>query len=98
MLIFNDTFWPSVSVASVTVCRLGRKTRFLLLFAWLTKWPLWTPLPVNSQRRAMGAVLHILAGQRGGLLRKAILSVKEQWVTALKIVTNRVLTYRWRSR
>jgi hypothetical protein len=30
------------------------KTRFLLLLAWLTRWPLRTPLPVNSQRRAMG--------------------------------------------
>ena len=54
MLIFKETLWPRVSLASVSLCKFGRKTRFLLLLAWLTRWPLRTPLPVNSQRRAMG--------------------------------------------
>src|SRR5690606_38334431 len=39
------------SLSSVTFCRFGRKTRFVLLLAWLTLWPIWRPLPVSSQMR-----------------------------------------------
>ncbi len=43
----------SFSEISVTFCRLGRKTRLVLLLAWLTLWPTWRPLPVSSQMRDM---------------------------------------------
>jgi hypothetical protein len=43
----------SFSLSSVTFCRLGRKTRFVLLLAWLTLLPVMRPLPVSSQMRAM---------------------------------------------
>src|SRR5690606_34485203 len=50
----------SFSLSSVTFCRLGRKTRLVLLFAWLTLWPIWRPLPVSSQMRDMVRLSKIL--------------------------------------
>src|SRR5690606_28477550 len=47
------TFWFSASEISVTLTRLGRKRRRVLLLAWLTLLPDWTPLPVSSQARDM---------------------------------------------
>src|SRR5262249_1615070 len=44
---------PSVSDNSEICCRLGRKRRFVLLLAWLTLCPTWTPLPVIMHLRAM---------------------------------------------
>ena len=76
MLIFSDTFWPSVSLARLTVWRLGRNTRFLRLLAWLTRCPLRTPFPVNSQRRAMASSFLRLGIRGAVLLRKAQLPVK----------------------
>ena len=43
----------SVSLISVTSLRFGKNRRRDLLFAWLTLLPVWTALPVNSQRLAM---------------------------------------------
>src|SRR5882724_1705502 len=73
MLILSETVCLSASLASVTVCRLGRNTRFVLLFAWLTRCPLRTPFPVNSQRRDMAA-LSIGLLERAALLRKGPLA------------------------
>ena len=53
----ND--WPRTSEISVTSLRFGRKRRFVLLFAWLTLWPLIGPLPVSSQTRDMCVILRI---------------------------------------
>src|SRR3546814_13891619 len=53
---------PSASESSVTFCKLGRKVRLVLLFAWLTLWPTWRPLPVSSQMRDMSSVLTNLGG------------------------------------
>ena len=53
-LIFRFTEEPSASLIRVTWLRLGRNRRRVLLFAWLTLLPVWTALPVNSQRRAIG--------------------------------------------
>jgi hypothetical protein len=50
----------SFSEISVTFCRLGRKTRLVLLLAWLTLWPTWRPLPVSSQMRDMAKTLSLL--------------------------------------
>jgi hypothetical protein len=33
--------------------RFGKKRRFVLMFEWLTLWPTWAVLPVNSHRRDM---------------------------------------------
>src|SRR5262249_46836543 len=45
---------PSASESSDSVCRLGRKRRFVLMLEWLTLWPTCTPLPVTGHLRAMG--------------------------------------------
>src|SRR3954451_6886748 len=37
----------------VTLTRFGRKRRLVLMLEWLTVWPTWGPLAVNSQRRDM---------------------------------------------
>src|SRR5215469_1383875 len=63
MLMRNETLQPRVSLAMLTVWRLGRKTRFFLLLAWLTRWPLRTPFPVNSQRRDMADFLLAAVGE-----------------------------------
>src|SRR5580658_1319918 len=42
---------PSASDISVTLRRLGRNRRLVLILEWLTLWPTWADLPVNSQRR-----------------------------------------------
>src|SRR5262245_22534623 len=41
------------SLIRLTLHRFGRNRVFVLLLAWLTLWPTWAPLPVNSQRRAI---------------------------------------------
>src|SRR5579863_6907273 len=51
----NRTAPPSASESSEIICRLGRKRRFVLLLAWLTLLPTWTPLPVMMHLRAMAA-------------------------------------------
>src|ERR1700733_8826442 len=35
----------------VTLQRLGRNLRLVLMLEWLTLWPTWGPLAVSSQRR-----------------------------------------------
>src|SRR4051795_3568593 len=40
------TACPSASESSEVTWRFGRKRRLVLLLAWLTLWPTWTPLPV----------------------------------------------------
>src|SRR3954466_15325378 len=37
----------------VTLTRFGRKRRLVLMLEWLTVWPTWGPLAVNSQPRDM---------------------------------------------
>ena len=44
---------PNTSDNRETVCRFGRKRRFVLMLEWLTLWPTWTPLPVTGHLRAM---------------------------------------------
>src|SRR5262249_38077908 len=41
----------------VTFIRFGKKRRLDLMFEWLTLWPTWADLPVNSHRRDMGVPL-----------------------------------------
>src|SRR6185436_12962062 len=55
---------PSASDISVTLIRLGRKRRFVLMFEWLTLWPTRGPLLVRSQRRDMVEVLEYLSKSR----------------------------------
>ena len=57
---------PSASDISVTFRRFGRNRRLVLMFEWLTLWPTWGPLPVNSQRRDMTIPLNplVLACER----------------------------------
>src|SRR6185503_11378175 len=57
------TVRPSTSEISDTLSRLGRKRRLVRLMAWLTLLPTITPLPVNSQRRA---ILKFLSKQPDG--------------------------------
>src|SRR3954454_2450757 len=45
------TLRPSVSEMKVTLQRLGRNLRLVLMLEWLTLWPTWGPLAVSSQRR-----------------------------------------------
>src|SRR4051812_38348021 len=47
------TLRPSASLMKVTLTRFGRKRRLVLMLEWLTVWPTWGPLAVNSQRRDM---------------------------------------------
>src|SRR5579862_4781020 len=47
---------PSASEISVTFNRFGRKRRLVLMFEWLTLWPTWADLPVNSHRRDMACL------------------------------------------
>src|SRR5215813_4280915 len=44
---------PRASLISRVDCRFGMKRRFVLLLAWLTRCPVWTPLPEIEQRRDM---------------------------------------------
>src|SRR5712691_5688930 len=44
---------PRVSEIIVTFIRFGKKRRLVLMFEWLTLWPTWADLPVNSHRRDM---------------------------------------------
>src|SRR5690606_11351857 len=46
------------------VCRFGRQTRLVLLFAWLTLWPTERVLPQISQARAIAVVLLACPGPR----------------------------------
>jgi len=39
--------------------RFGRNRRLVLMFEWLTLWPTWADLPVNSHRRDMALPLAI---------------------------------------
>ena len=55
----NLTERPSASEISVTLRRLGRNRRLVLMLEWLTLWPTWGPLPVNSQRRDMAIPLNL---------------------------------------
>ena len=70
----------SFSLSSVTFCRFGKNVRLVLLFAWLTLWPTWRPLPVSSQNARhdtflvrMGGRVPLAAGAGRGLVlsRKA---------------------------
>ena len=47
----------------MTLHRFGRNLRLVLLFAWLTLLPDWTPLPVNSQLRDMMHLFFLFLGQ-----------------------------------
>src|SRR3954471_7688530 len=51
------TLRPSVSEMKVTLQRLGRNLRLVLMLEWLTVWPVWGPLAVSSQRRDMVEIL-----------------------------------------
>src|SRR5258705_3266026 len=55
---------PSV-VATRTVCRLGYQRRLVLLFAWLTLFPVTGPLPHTLQTRAIGVSLGRTRGTEG---------------------------------
>src|SRR6202030_2236469 len=44
---------PNTSDNRETVCKFGRKRRFVLMLEWLTLWPTWTPLPVTGHLRAI---------------------------------------------
>jgi hypothetical protein len=37
----------------VALTKFGRNRRLVLIFEWLTLWPTWADLPVNSHRRDM---------------------------------------------
>src|SRR5690606_33086567 len=52
-LTFRRIGCASTSLRKVTAHRFGRNRRRVLLLAWLTLLPVWTVLPVSSQRRAM---------------------------------------------
>ena len=47
----NLTERPSASEIRVTLSRLGRKRRLVLMLEWLTLWPTCAVLPVKSHRR-----------------------------------------------
>jgi hypothetical protein len=51
------TISPNVSLKSDVVCTFGRKRRRVLLWAWLTLFPVRTPLPVIMQRRDIDRLL-----------------------------------------
>src|ERR1700704_3118166 len=51
------TLRPSVSEMKVTLHRLGRNLRLVLMLEWLTLWPTWGPLAVSSQRRDIAKIL-----------------------------------------
>ena len=53
----------SASDISVTLHRFGRKRVRVLRFEWLTRLPVWTALPVSSQRRDMGH--SVISGRPG---------------------------------
>jgi len=53
------------SILARTLCRLGRKRRLVVLWAWLTLLPLIGPLPQISQRLAMLNLLEKVAHFRG---------------------------------
>src|ERR1700722_9927474 len=57
------TDWPSASDIMVTLTRLAKKRRLVLMFEWLTRWPTCSPLPVNSQRRDMAENLPSFASR-----------------------------------
>src|SRR5262249_2542421 len=48
---------PSASDIMVTLTRLARNRRLVLMLEWLTLWPTCAALPVNSQRRDMLEIL-----------------------------------------
>src|SRR5262249_19026595 len=48
---------PSASDIMVTLSRLGRKRRLVLIFEWLTLCPTCMVLPVSSHRRDIGKPL-----------------------------------------
>ena len=52
-MALNFTVRRNASLYSETFCKLGRNRLRVLLFAWLTLFPLWTVRPVKSQRRAI---------------------------------------------
>src|SRR6185295_5199992 len=47
------TLRPSASEMKVTLQRLGKNLRLVLMLEWLTLWPVWGALAVSSQRRDM---------------------------------------------
>ena len=57
------TISPNVSLNSDVVCTFGRKRRRVLLWAWLTLFPVRTPLPVIMQRRAIDRLLFPVPGK-----------------------------------
>src|SRR5260370_36643132 len=48
----------------VTLIRFGKKRRLVLMFEWLTLWPTWADLPVNSQRRDMAYLWAIMRSRQ----------------------------------
>src|SRR3954463_563979 len=48
------TLRPRVSEMKVTLHKLGKNLRLVLMLEWLTLWPTWGPLAVSSQRRDIG--------------------------------------------
>src|SRR5262249_31362430 len=63
---------PSASEISVTLSRLGRKRRLVLMFEWLTLCPTCARLPVSSHRRDIEKILfkrlHDQASLQEGLI------------------------------
>ncbi len=51
---------PSASEIIVTFTKFGKKRRLVLIFEWLTLWPTWADLPVNSHRRDMAYLWAIM--------------------------------------
>src|SRR4029077_2773779 len=57
----------------VTFIRFGKKRRLVLMFEWLTLWPTWADLPVNSHRRDMAYLFASCApanGEQLGILAR----------------------------
>jgi hypothetical protein len=59
----TDALFAPPSVLILTVCMLGKSTRFVLLFAWLTWFPMVFFLPQITQV-AMNGLLSVVCTER----------------------------------
>jgi hypothetical protein len=63
---------PSASENMVTLRRFGKNRRLVLMFEWLTLWPTWADLPVNSHRRDMADLVSARAAAEQGIPGKPV--------------------------